>query len=407
MAHSRETHAVVARRASVRNVILLGSGLALAMTGTALVMTVSALAGEMLATDKRLATLPLALQFAAMLVTAIPAALLMKRVGRRPGFVLGQVVGVVAAVVAALGIWMGSFVVFCVGSAMLGVHNAFWQYYRFAAAEVSAPEFRSRAISFVLAGGVVAAIAGPQLAILSRDWLAPVTFAGSYVVIAILCAAAIAILGFTTLPKPGKDESRRSGRPISVLIRQPALITAVLSAMVGFGVMSMVMTATPIAMVASGHEFADAAFVIQWHALGMYVPSFFTGALIARFGTLRVIGAGIVLNILCVAVNAAGIAIGNFWAGLVLLGVGWNFMFVGGTTLLTETYEPEERAKVQGFNDFMVWGMVTVLSLSSGALFHQFGWLVVNLGVIVPVLASLLAIAWLASLRRAAAAAAE
>ena len=141
-----------------------------------------------------------------------------------------------------------------------------------------------------------------------------------------------------------------------MLIRQPALITAVLSAMVGFGVMSMVMTATPIAMVAHGHEFEDAAFVIQWHALGMYVPSFFTGALIARFGTLRIIGAGIVLNVLCVAVNAAGIAIGNFWAGLVLLGVGWNFMFVGGTTLLTETYEPDERAKVQGFNDFMVWG---------------------------------------------------
>ena len=188
MALSRETHAVAARPGTLRNVILLASGLALAMTGTALVMTVSALAGEMPATDKRLATLPLALQFAAMLVTAIPAAHLMKRVGRRPGFILGQIVGGVAAVVAAWGIWIGSFFVFCVGSAMLGVHNAFWQYYRFAAAEVSAPEFRSRAISFVLAGGIVAAIAGPELAKLSRDWLAPAAFAGSYVVIAILCA---------------------------------------------------------------------------------------------------------------------------------------------------------------------------------------------------------------------------
>lgn len=403
MAHSRETHAVDARRATVRNVILLAIGVALAMTGNALVVTVSALAGEMLATDKRLATLPLALQFAATLAAAIPAALLMKRVGRRPGFILGQIVGGVAAVVAAWGIWIGSFFVFCVGSAMFGVHNAFWQYYRFAAAEVSGPEFRSRAISFVLAGGVVAAIAGPELAKLGRDWLAPATFAGSYAVIAVLCAAAIAVLGFTTLRRPGADESRRSGRPISVLIRQPALITAVLSAMVGYGAMSMVMTATPIAMVASGHGFVDAAFVIQWHVLGMYVPSFFSGALIARFGTLRIIGAGIGLNVLSVAVNAAGIAIGNFWAALVLLGVGWNFMFVGGTTLLTETYEPDERAKVQGFNDFMVWGMVTVLSLSSGALFHQFGWLVVNLGVIGPVLASIVAIAWLASLRRAAA----
>lgn len=405
MAQSRETHAVDARRGTLRNVFLLAFGVALAMTGTALVITVSALAGEMLATDKRLATLPLALQFAGMLVTAIPAAHLMKRVGRRPGFLLGQIVGAAGAVVAAWGIWIGSFFVFCVGSAMLGVHNAFWQYYRFAAAEVSSPEFRSRAISFVLAGGVVAAVAGPELAKLSRDWLAPVTFAGSYVAIAVLCVVAVAVLSFTTLPKPSADESRRSGRPLRVLIRQPALITAVLSAMVGFGVMSMVMTATPIAMAACGHEFADAAFVIQWHALGMYLPSFFTGALIARFGTIRVIGAGIVLNVLCVVVNASGIAIENFWVGLVLLGVGWNFMFVGGTTLLTETYEPEERAKVQGFNDCMVWGMVTVLSLSSGALFHQFGWLMVNLGVIVPVLASLLAIAWLASLRRAAAAA--
>ncbi len=388
------------RDPSRRNVIVLGLALALAMTGSSLIMTVSALAGQMLAADKRLATLPLALQFALTMVATIPASYLMRRIGRRAGFSIGQGIGLLAAVIAAYGIFRGSFALFAVGSAMFGIHNAFWQYYRFAAADTASPEFRSRAISLVLSGGVVAAVSGPELAKWSRDLFAAAPFAGSYAMIVVLCIGAIAVLQFIRIPPPSLAQLGDSGRPLRLIAGQPVFFVAVLVAMVGYGVMSLVMTATPLAMIGNRHAFDDAAFIIQWHALGMFAPSFFSGHLIRRFGVLNVILAGIVMNLASVAINLTGMGMIQFWSALVLLGIGWNFMFVGATTMLTEAYTPAERAKAQGLNDVLVFAAVTVAGFSSGALHNAFGWEAVNYGVIVPVVLTLLAILWLRGVRR-------
>ncbi len=389
---------------SRKNVILLALSLALAMSGVAIIGTVSPLAGYMLAADKSLATVPLALQMVFVMISTIPASMLMRRIGRRAGFIVGQGIGLTAGVICVTAIHQGSFVLFAVGSALIGSHNAFWQYYRFAAAETATAAFRSRAISLVMGGGVVAAIFGPELAKFSRDLLAPLTFAGSYAAIGALCIATVALLAFIDIPKPEAQELKDTGRPLTEIGRQPTFVVAVLSAMVGMAVMALVMTATPIAMMVSGHEFEDAAFVIQWHLLGMFVPSFFTGHLIQRFGVLNIILVGVLLNLACVGVNLSGVEVLQFWGSLVLLGVGWNFMFIGGTSLLTETYHPAERAKVQAFNDFLVFGLVTVGSFSSGVVLHAFGWEAVNYAVIAPVLIAFAAAVWLRLVQHPAAA---
>jgi predicted MFS family arabinose efflux permease len=388
---------------SRKNVIMLALSLAFAMSGASIIMTVSSLAGHMLAVDKSLATVPLALQMAFVMATTIPASMLMRRIGRRAGFIVGQGIGLTAGVICVIAIHQGSFVLFTVGSALFGSHNAFWQYYRFAAAETADAAFRSRAISLVMSGGVVAAICGPELAKFSRDLLAPFTFAGSYAIIGMLCVATVALLAFIDIPKPEARDLKETGRPLKEIGRQPLFVVAVLSAMVGYGVMALVMTATPIAMMVSGHEFDDSAFVIQWHALGMFAPSFFTGHLIQRFGALNIILVGAVMNLACVGVNLSGVEVLQFWGGLVLLGVGWNFMFIGGTSLLTETYRPAERAKVQAFNDFLVFGLVTVGSFSSGVMLSTFGWEAVNYAVIAPVLVAFTATVWLRLVHRSGA----
>lgn len=390
---------------SRRNVIMLALSLALAMSGASIIMTVSALAGHMLAVDKSLATVPLAMQMAFVMISTIPASMLMRRIGRRAGFIIGQGIGLTAAGICVYAISEGSFVLFTVGSALFGSHNAFWQYYRFAAAETADPEFRSRAISLVMSGGVVAAIFGPELSKVSRDMLAPITYAGSYAIIGVICIATVALLAFIDIPKPEAKELKNSGRPLAEIGRQPMFVVAVLSAMVGYGVMSLVMTATPLAMMVAGHAFNDSAFVIQWHALGMFAPSFFTGHLIRRFGALNIILVGVLMNLACVGVNLSGDEVLRFWGGLVLLGLGWNFMFIGGTSLLTETYHLAERAKVQAFNDFLVFGLVTVGSFSSGVMLNVFGWGAVNYAVIAPVLVAFAATIWLRFIHRPATAA--
>ena len=388
---------------SRKNVIMLALSLALAMSGATMIMSVSSLAGHMLATDKSLATVPLAMQMAFVMATTIPASMLMRRIGRRAGFIVGQGIGLTAGLICVTAIYQGSFVLFTVGSALFGSHNAFWQYYRFAAAETADDAFRSRAISLVMSGGVVAAICGPELAKFGRDLLVPFTFAGSYAIIGMLCVATVALLAFIDIPKSEARDLKETGRPLKEIGRQPLFVVAVLSAMVGYGVMALVMTATPIAMMVSGHEFGDAAFVIQWHALGMFAPSFFTGHLIQRFGALNIILVGVVMNLACVGVNLSGVEVLQFWGGLVLLGVGWNFMFIGGTSLLTETYHLAERAKVQAFNDFLVFGLVTVGSFSSGVMLNTFGWEAVNYAVIAPVLVAFAATVWLRLVHRSGA----
>jgi len=389
-----------------RNVWLLAGCQALMNSGNSLLIATSALVGFRLAPDKSLATLPLALQFFTSMLTTVPASFLMKAVGRRAGFAAGAVLGLAGAGLAAAGIVAGDFLYFCLAAALIGSFNGFGTYYRFAAADAATPDYKSRAISYVMAGGVAAAVVGPNLAHWTHDWLSGVEFAGSYLSLLGLYGLSLLALWFLRIPAPTAVQAHAHGRPLSVVARQPTFLVALAGGALGFGVMALVMTATPLAMHQHAHAFADTAFVIEWHLLGMFAPSFFTGQLIRRFGVLNVMFAGAVLNLGCVAVNLAGTEVGHFWLALTLLGVGWNFLFVGGTALLTETYAESEKAKAQALNDFAVFSVITVASLSAGALQHQLGWRAVNLGVVPLIAAIAAALWWLKRVRRDAAVAA-
>jgi len=376
-----------------RNVLILACCQALAMSGTSMMLTVSALVGVMLAPDKTLVTLPLAVQFISTTASTIPASFFMARVGRRVGFTVGQVLGMVGAAIAAYAIYIGNFWLFMGGTALLGVHNAFWQYYRFAAAETANDEYRARAISYVMAGGLVAAFLGPQLAKWTAD-LSAATFAASFGAIIGLSFIAIVLLQFTRIPTPRFEGVSTAGRPIREIMASPGFIVAAMSSTIGYGMMNMLMTSTPLAMTFCGFAFNDAATVIQWHIVGMFLPSFFTGNIIKRFGVINVIACGAALQAVAIATALSGIDFANFWGGLIALGVGWNFMFIGGTTLLTESYAPEERAKTQAAHDFMVFGLVAVTAFASGALHETLGWQAVNLIAAVPVSMAFLAAIW-------------
>ena len=380
-------------------IILLAICQALTETGNIVIGVTSALTGYMLADDKALATVPLALIFTFVMVATIPASLFMRRVGRRIGFSVGQLIGASAAALSVVAIFQNSFWLFAVGGALFGVHGAFFQYYRFAAADTAGEQYRSRAIALVMAGGIVGAIAGPELSKVSRDLFEPLVFAGSFLTIVGLCFTTVAILQFINLPNLSTAQRQDTGRPLLEIARQPEFIVAILSAMLGFSSMTMVMTATPLAIIAHNHSFSDVAFIIQWHVLGMFAPSFFTGHLIHRFGTLNIILVGAMLIMSCIAVNLSGVDLADFWMALLALGVGWNFMFIGGTTLLTTTYRPEERAKVQGANDFCVFATVAGAAFSSGLLHNALGWQAVNLGVVLPILFAFSAALWLRFLR--------
>lgn len=390
--------------ASVRNVFVLAACQALSMSGAVLVFAVVALAGKILAPAPELATLPLGLQFVAVMASTFPASLAMGRFGRRIGFTLGQFIGLGGALISAWAVFAGNFWVFVLGSVFIGAHNAFFQFLRFAAADTASPAFRAKAISYVMAGGVVAGFLGPELAKRTADLFSPILFAGPYLALAGLCVLNILALQFIRIPRPALLARGESGRPLAAIARQPVFVVAVLSAMVGYGVMNLVMVATPLAMVGCGFTFADSAEVIRWHVLGMFVPSFFTGHLIRRFGVLKIIAAGTALLLGCVAINVSGLEFGHFLVGLMLLGIGWNFTFVGGTTLLTEAHRPEERAKTQALNDLLVFGTTAITSFASGAMQTALGWQAVNLLSVLPVTAVLIAVLWLGGVQRRAAA---
>jgi len=371
----------MSRRAEKRNVLILAAGQALFQTASVLIMTVGGLAGLIVAADKSLATLPIAAVMVGAMLGTVPASLLMGRIGRRAGFVLGALMGAVGGGLGALGMIRGSLLLLCAGTFLVGIYQAFAQYYRFAAAEAASASFKSQAISLVLAGGVVAAIAGPQLGVLAKD-TAGAEFAGSFLAIVALSLSASALLAFIRMPPAPPASVDSDARPLSAIVRQPKFLVALGGAAIGFGVMILAMTATPLAMVAHHHAASDAAFVIQWHVLGMFVPSFFTGFLIARFGVLTMMLAGVAALAGHVVIALSGLALLHFLSALVLLGVGWNFLYVGGTTLLTETYRPSEKAKVQALNDFSIFGVVVVASFTSGWLMHGIGWMGVNLAAL-------------------------
>ena len=364
------------------SVFLLSLCQALMMSATTLMITAAALVGFMLADHKALATLPLALQFFATMLTTIPASLFMGRFGRKAGFLLAGAIGTGGGVLATQGILSGDFWLFSAGALGVGIFNGFGNYYRFTAAELVDEDHRSRAIAYVLAGGVLAAFIGPNLAHWSEWSLGNARFAGSFAAVIGLYLLSMLIAVALRLPDPPKAGASGGGRPLGEIVAQPRFIAAVVSGMLGYGIMTFLMTATPLAMQGCALPLGDTALVIEWHVLGMFAPSFFTGHLIRRFGAVPIMLIGAAADGLSVFVNLSGQTTEHFWLALFLLGIGWNFLFIGATTLVTETYRPEEKAKAQAANDFLVFSTVTVASLSSGALLHEYGWRWVNLGVI-------------------------
>ncbi|MFZ9039050.1 MAG: MFS transporter [Gammaproteobacteria bacterium] len=377
-----------------RNVLLLALAQALMLSVNSLMVTSAAIIGSYLATNKALATLPLALQFVAVMLTTIPASILMGRIGRKPGFLLATLIGLGGASCGVIGIYQESFLLFCIGTIGTGMYTGFGNYFRFAATEVAPPDKKNTAISYVLAGGILAAVIGPNLANLGKDVFA-ITYLGTLISVIVLYSLNGINFLCMKLPKPVARDFRQNTRPMLQIARQPAFVVAVASAAIGYSVMVLLMTATPLEMTHQNHAFSDVAFVIQWHVLGMFVPSFFTGHLINRLGAQRIIMSGASLMILCILLNFSGSSVWHFWAALLLLGIGWNFMFIGGTSLLTETYRPEESAKSQALNDFVVFSSAACSSFGAGAMLHLLGWQLVNYAVVPLIFAALCAHAWL------------
>lgn len=366
------------------------------MSSTTLMITAATLVGFALADDKSLATLPLALQFLATMLTSIPASLFMGHFGRKAGFMLACVIGMAGASLAIFSIIEGLFWGFCAAAAAIGVFNGFGNYFRFAAADDIDQSKKAKAISYVLAGGVIAAFIGPNLANYAQDLIGSARFAGGFMFVIGMYAMAMLLLSFTKFAPPIDERYDNHGRSLIDIALQPRFITAVICAMLGYGIMSLVMTATPLAMGQNNHSFDDTAFVIQWHVIGMFAPSFFTGNIIRSIGVQKVLWLGVLLMATSLTVNLTGAEYWNFSVALFALGVGWNFLFIGGTTLLTETYRPEERAKTQALNDFLVFSTSSMASFSAGALLHQFGWWWVNVAVIPLVVIIILSLSWLA-----------
>jgi len=290
-----------------------------------------------------------------------------------------------------------SFLLFTLGSILIGIFSGFANYYRFTAADSVVKEYKSRAISYVLAGGVLAAIIGPNLANHTKDIISNATFAGSYTAIIGLYVLSFILLSFLDLPhvKPQIKSQQNSGRPLIDIALQPRFIIAVISGTLGYATMTLLMTATPLAMQHHHHVYSDTAFVIQWHVLGMFAPSFFTGSLIKRFGLLPIMIAGALLAFACIFINLVGTSVSHFWFALLLLGISWNFLFIGATTLLTETYSENEKFKAQALNDFLVFSVVSAASLFAGVLHHKFGWQFVNYLAIPAVIGILISLVWL------------
>lgn len=403
-----------------RNIPVLAISQALMMSCMTLILTTAALVGFALTPDQKYATLPVAVIFIAVMCTSIPASLLMERFGRKQGFLFATSFGMVGSALAVYAIINTNFWLFVVSMFLIGMFNGFGNYFRFAAADAVATNLKSKAISYVLAGGVIAAIVGPNLASITRDSFENAPFAASYAALIILYFLIFISLWFLKLPEQIYDhaddikkntqknarqdtrEATREGigentgiRSLKEIVSQKKFIAAVIVGMFGYGVMTFIMTATPLAMQHNHHDFSNVSFTIQWHVLGMYVPSFFTGHLINRFGISRIMFIGAIFGLASITVSLLGTSLSYFWLALFLLGIGWNFMFIGATTLLTETYTLSEKGKTQAFNDFLIFTTMTIASLFAGALQHQFGWQAVNYGAIPFMIIVILSLVWL------------
>lgn len=386
-----------------RHLLLLTFAQGLYLTNNVAFIAINGLVGLALAPVAWMATLPVTGYVAGGALATGLVARSQRRFGRRGAFQIGLVVAMVSAALCAYAATTHNFWLLSAATMLAGYYNANGSLYRFAAAELVAPSYKEKAISWVLAGGIFGAVVGPNLASATREWTTQ-PFAGVYLAligIALLGLVVISLIRFPPLPGAGGSGAPQ-GRPLREIARQPVFVVAVAGCALGYGVMNLLMAATPIAMAQCAHPFSAAALVLEWHVLGMFVPSFFTGSLVKRFGALPIMTVGLVLNFACVAIALSGVDLMHFLAALFVLGVGWNFLFIGGTTLATEAYRPEERTTAQAGVDFWVYLTMTLTSFGSGALVTTGGWTFMNVGSLVPLGLLAAALGWLAWLRRGA-----
>jgi MFS family permease len=377
-------HHVIDDHLAHRNAMVLAVAQALGGANNVIIYSTASIVGAVIAPDKGLATLPITCMVLGLWLGTLPVGALARRFGRRVALLTGSGFGVVSGLISYTAVLSGHFPLLLLGAFCGGLYASSQQSYRFAATDTASESYRPKAVSWVLAGGVFAALIGPQVVIFTKDLLPPYLFAASYLGQAALAAIAMAVLTFVKVP-PVAGSRSDSARPLLAIVRTPRFIVAVVCGVASYSMMNLVMTAAPLAMVGCGHSVTQATLGIQWHVLGMYAPSFLTGSLIARFGITRITGVGLGLIALAAVFGITGLSVAHFWTALVLLGVGWNLSFIGATTMVTQCHRPEERTKVQAFNDFLIFGSMAVSSFSSGQLLAHFGWAEVN-SVIFPII---------------------
>ncbi|MER9169729.1 MFS transporter [Mesorhizobium australicum] len=381
---------VEAGKEARRTALILAASQAIIGSAAPIAISMGALAGQyLLGADKSLATAPITGFNLGVALGALPAAAIIRWLGQRGGFMTGTVITALGGLVATLALFHGSFWLFAFALLVIGLGGAFVQQFRFAAADNAPPAFKARAISFVLAGGIITAILGPQIVIFTRELFAPVMFAGSFASILPLAAVGAVILSFLRLPSRTAskvDVADGDARPLSEIVTKPRFVAALFCAVGSYALMSFVMTGAPLAMVGCGLSENDATLGISWHVMAMFGPSFFTGSLIHRFGAERIVAIGLLLLIGCAVVALSGLALWQFWTALILLGLGWNFSFIGATAMVAASYHPSEKGKVQGFHDFVLFGSVACASLMSGMVYNAWGWMMLN-WMILPVAA--------------------
>ncbi|NML84882.1 MFS transporter [Polaromonas sp.] len=382
-----------------RNLWLLAICQGLFLTNNVTFIAINGLVGLNLAPLGWMATLPVMAYVVGGALSTGLVAHTQRHFGRKTSFQLGLLVAVLSALLCCYAAYSRNFWLLVTATLVAGYYNANAQLYRFAAAELALPSFREKAVSLVMAGGLLGAVAGPNLAAGTRG-LTDVPFAGAYLALAGVALLAMALLAFIRFPPPPPQQAHNGGRPLGQIMRQPVFVVAAAASALGYGVMNLLMAATPIAMQVCGLPFSDVAIVLEWHVIGMFAPGFFTGHLIRKFGTLPIMGVGLALNLVCVLIALTGVEFRQFLAALFLLGLGWNFLFTGATTLALTAYRPEEKDKAQGALNFCVFAVLAVSSLASGVLVTTQGWTLLNFGSLLPLALTGLALAWLGLGRR-------
>ena len=371
------------------------------LTNNVAFMAINGLVGLALAPQGWMATFPVMAYVVGGALSTGWVARTQRRFGRRVSFQIGLAVAFASALACAAAVLLHAFWLLCLATVVAGIYNANAALYRFAAAELATPSWREKAVSLVMAGGLIGAVLGPNLASVTRHWFAA-PFAGAYVALAGVAALSAALMQFIRFPAVPAAHAGEGGRPLSEIARQPVFIVAALAGALGFGVMNLLMAATPLAMQVCSYPFEDVAWVLEWHVIGMFAPGFFTGHLIRRFGVLPVMAAGLVLNLGCILVALSGVELQRFLVALFLLGVGWNFLFTGSTTLSLSAYTTQERDRAQGALNFCMFATLAVSSLASGVLVTTRGWQWLNLGSLVPVVLIAAGLLWLARVQRMA-----